>query len=188
LISCRQGNTNVKAGNFVQDTTEINTLIHTAGTFSQNKPDSQFLLLSTALQRSTAIHFVEGIAKTKTGLVDYYKKKGEYVEAVAHSLSVINLFDSLHLTEKKIDAQLLLSVIYKEMGAERGTIDYLNSGYALAREAEQSAVKENIVEGIANSLNNQGIILRDMSYILKKPALMVVLQQEYPQGYVVTWC
>lgn len=170
-FGCKPGNSNTTTGKLIQDTAAINTLIRYAGDL-QNKPDSQFQLLSTALQRSLAIGYVEGITKTRTSLVDHYKRKGEYVEAVAHSLSVINLFDSLQLTEKKIDAQLLLSVIYKEMGAERGTIDYLNRGYALAREAEQAAEKENIVQGIANSLNNQGIILRDMSYILKKPELM----------------
>ena len=70
------------------------------------------------MKSSNAIHFAEGIAKVEAKLVGYSNRKGDFVEAVANSLRAIHLFDSLHLTEKKIDAQLVLSTIYKEMGGD----------------------------------------------------------------------
>ena len=75
-----------------------------------------------------------GKATATAKLANYYRSKGEFVDAVSNSLGAINLFDSLHLTKKRIKAQLVLSTIYKEMGGERGTIDYLNKAYLLAKE------------------------------------------------------
>jgi len=162
----------IKSTGYTHDTASINGLIQSSSSYSTSNPDSQLILLTKALEWSQKINFAEGTAGTLTKLVGYHKRKGEYVEAVSYSLSAINIFDSLHLIEKKIDAQLVLSNIYKEMGAERKTIDYLNKGLALAGEARQTAEKENIIPGIANGLNNEGIILRDMSGILNKPELM----------------
>ncbi len=179
------GDNRSNPSDLTNDTATVNALIESAAGMSQLKPDSQFVLLSNALAASRNMHYAAGIAKTQASLAIYYRARANFVDAVACSLSAINLFDSLHQAEKKINAQLALSTIYKEMGGEKGTMDYLNKAYSLARQAGQSAEQVNYVPGIVNSLNNQGIILRDMSKAIENPGLMDSAFEKYQRAILL---
>ena len=182
ITACNNNDHSPLQVNSTKDTARVNLWLQNSTTVHRNDLDSQFYYLSKALERSTALHYVEGEANAKAKLAGYYRAKGEFVEAVSNSLSAINLFDSLHLSQKKINAQLVLSTIYKEMGGDRGTVDYLNKAYSLAEQALQSAEQSKDSSGIINALNNEGIILRDISGITNNPGLMDTAFEKYQRA------
>jgi tetratricopeptide (TPR) repeat protein len=98
--------------------------------------------------------------------------EGDYANAVSFNLDATSRFEKLGMMEKVIQNEITLSTIYKTMGAERETLDYLMKGLELAKKAEIKARQLHTEPLIINSLNNQGIILRDMRYIQQKPELM----------------
>ncbi|MGK0138507.1 MAG: two-component sensor histidine kinase [Algoriphagus sp.] len=129
-------------------------------------------LSKKALTIAESINYQKGIALSKSLMMDSYLGGGEYAKAVEYNLDATSRFEKLGMKERAIDLEISLSTIYKSMGAERGTVDYLLKALGLACSAETKAriLKDDIL--IINSLNNQGIILRDMRYIQQKPELM----------------
>jgi len=125
-----------------------------------------------ALTIAESINYEKGIALSKSLMVDSYLRSGEYAKAVEYNLDATSRFEKLGMKERAIGLEISLSTIYKSMGAERGTVDYLLKALDLARSAEAKAriLKDDIL--IINSLNNQGIILRDLRYIQEAPELM----------------
>jgi two-component sensor histidine kinase len=80
---------------------------------------------------------------------------------VAANLEYIGMADSLHMQTLSIDGRTALADIYKEMGGEKGTLDYLDKALVLSREAEQMSIEAKDSVNLIESLNEQGIILRD---------------------------
>jgi two-component system, sensor histidine kinase PdtaS len=134
--------------------------------------DSVFKFAKEALKISESIGFAKGIALSKEKMVNYFHAKSDYGNAVAYSLELIDSFERLGMMEKCLFQQLTLSTIYKHMGAERGTVDYLLKGLNLAVDSELRSKKLGLNMVLIESLNNQGIILRDLSYIQEKPFLL----------------
>jgi two-component sensor histidine kinase len=134
--------------------------------------DSLDILTNEALAIAEAIKYEKGIALSKTLKAGSYMDEGDYANAVSFNLDATSRFAKLGMMEEVIQNEITLSTIYKTMGAERGTLDYLMKGLELAKKAEIKARQLHNESLIINSLNNQGIILRDMRYIQQKPELM----------------
>ncbi len=143
------------------DTGKINGIISKALAFNQTDGDSLCYYADMALQQATAISFREGVANATSAMAACNRKKGDFSAAVSLFLSAINMFDSLGLKQQRIDAQLLLANVYKEIGGEKGTTEYLQKGLMLSEKSEIEARSVNYITGMVNSLSMQGIILRD---------------------------
>lgn len=154
-----------------QDTTLVLELINSSKKLKSNR-DSSYLLASKALELSKSLKFKKGEALAKGRMVGYFNAKSDFVNAVSNSLDVISLFENLNMMEESLFNQLILSTTYKNIGAERGTTEYLLKGLALAKDAEQKSEKLNLPIILIESLNNQGIIYRDLSNIQHEPQLM----------------
>ncbi|AWV99627.1 sensor histidine kinase [Arcticibacterium luteifluviistationis] len=163
------------------DSTEVLRILAQAKAVKADR-DSAFTLSKKALAMSEAINFERGVALSKAKMAGYFHAKSDYTNAVSYSLEAIDSYEKLGLTEQSLLQQLTLSTIYKNMGAERGTEDYLFKALEFAKDAEQKAEKLNLIIVTIESLNNQGIILRDLSYTQSKPYYMDSALVKYEQA------
>ncbi|WP_341226609.1 histidine kinase dimerization/phosphoacceptor domain -containing protein [uncultured Arcticibacterium sp.] len=147
--------------------------------------DSVFVLSKKALTIAEAINFEKGIALSKEKMAGYFHAKSDYANAVSYSLEVIDLYEKLGMIEESLLQKVTLSTIYKHIGAERSTVDYLIKGLDLANEAEQKAEELKLTFVTIESLNNQGIILRDLRYIQDKPVLMDSAHAKYQKAILL---
>lgn len=138
----------------------------------KNNPDSIFQLAKQALAISEEIRFSKGIALAKSRMTSYYMAKSDFATAVKVNLEAIDSFEKLGMIEESLLQRLSLSTIYKSMGAERGTIEYLMKGLKIAQEVEKKIGNSFSKFILVEALNNQAIILRDLSHIQNKPMLM----------------
>jgi two-component sensor histidine kinase/tetratricopeptide (TPR) repeat protein len=172
VFSCTSSGGNKPVASRNVDTATINSLIEKASSFVQTNYDSMHVLADSALQLSRMVNYREGIAKTKAVESDYQRRKGNYISAVAISLEVIGAYDSLGLWADLVRVQNRLADTYKEMGGEKGVVELLEKGLELSRKAQKIAEEKNNQPGVVLSLNQQGIILRDLSEIAKRRDLL----------------
>lgn len=166
LYSCQQAAEKptppVAAVYTIKDTAAISSLIKKANSYTQTNFDSMRYYSLQAEEIARAIPFPEGIGRARGIQANYLRRKGDYEGAVTIGLEVIHIFDSLKLWVRLVKMQNFLADVYKEMGGEKGTAEYLEKGLELAKAAQVLSEKENYNAGIVMSLNEQGIILRDM--------------------------
>jgi len=145
------------------DTARINALLNKGSAFIQTNPDSVRYYTARAQALAAPPGFMEGIARALVIQVECERNRANYSGGVSLALQALHLYDSLHMVNESLKTTVLLADIYKEMGGEKGTLEYLQKALTLAREAQQRAEKEKNHPGIVLSLNEQGIILRDMA-------------------------
>lgn len=167
---------------FSADTAKVSSLLKQSADFSQVNFDSMQFYATAAHQLAVKTGFPSGIAKALSVEANYQRRLGDYSGAIETSLKAIHIYDSLQLWPELVKAKTLLSDIYKEMGGEKGTSAFQEQALTLAREAEKLAERENDMPGLINSLNMQGIILRDMSETINRPDLMDTAFQLYSRG------
>jgi two-component sensor histidine kinase len=148
------------------DTAAVMDLVRKANSYNQTDFDSMRYFATQAMNMAKAIPFPVGVAKARAIEANYQRRKGNYSDAIAIGLDVIRLYDSLHLYEEIVKVKNLVADFYKEMGGEKGTGEYQRKGLELSKEGQVIAERINYQAGIITSLNQQGIILRDMSQSL----------------------
>lgn len=156
----------------IKDTVSINNLLRKARTFNQTNFDSMRWYAREAQSISESVDWREGIARAQAVECNYQRKKGNYAGAISIGISVLKMYDSLNLWKEEIGLKNYLADIYKEMGGEKGIVEYLRKGLELSKQAQELAERKNYVPGIINSLNQQGITLRDLSGIANRSDLM----------------
>jgi two-component sensor histidine kinase len=144
------------------DTALVSQLLSKASSF-KIELDSLNHYASLAVKVSREVDYSPGLIKSLAVLTDAQRRKGDYAAAVSSCLEYTELADSLGMTVSGIEGRVDLADIYKQMGGEKGTLDYLEKGLALSREAEMMAIKAGDSLNLIESLNEQGIIQRDFT-------------------------
>jgi two-component sensor histidine kinase len=144
------------------DTAQVSQLLRKASSF-KIELDSIAHYSSLAIKLSEEMDYTEGIVKGMATQAEAQQRKGNYTNAVSTCLRYTNLADSTGMIKESIDGRLSLAHIYKEMGGEKGTLEYLEKGLALSREAESMAIAARDSINIIEAINEQGIILRDFT-------------------------
>lgn len=157
---------------YKEDTAAVSALLLKANSFVQSNFDSMRFYGNEAFVLSKKIQFPTGIARAMAVEANYQRRKGNYPLAISTGLEVIRMYDSLKDWKRMVGIKTLVADFYKEMGGEKGTAEYQRLGLSLAREGQVIAERENDIPGIINSLNEQGIILRDISQTTGKEDLM----------------
>lgn len=167
---------------YAKDTATVHALIKKANTFTQTNFDSMRYYAKQAFNIASEINYREGRARARGIEGNYHRRKGNYAESIAICLEVIKSFDSLKLVKRRIVIQSFLSDTYKEMGGEKGTAEYLKKGLELARQTEKDARDNNFPDEVVAALNQQGIILRDISKHFGPKSLMDSALVLYEKG------
>jgi len=183
VTSCRS---NTTANNSVSpvkpDTSRINQLLARADRFNQNNFDSMRYYSKLAFNEASAINDVAGMTKAQTKEAQYLKRSGDYPGAIALCLKLADRYDSLRLWHEEISIMSLLADAYKEMGGEKKTVGYLQKALQISREAKKLAEREQLPGDVVECLNEEGIILRDMSKTISRPDLMDSAFDLYSRG------
>ena len=185
VVACKNSNdynNQVSAAPSLKDTVSINNLLKKARTFNQSNFDSMRYYAVKAQVMAEAVQWKEGIARAQAIECNYQRKKGNYAGAISIGLSVLKMYDSLNLWKEEIALKNYIADIYKEMGGEKGTVEFLRKGLELSKEAQAIAENKNYILGIVSTLNEQGIILRDLSGIANRQDLMDSAFVLYQQG------
>ena len=185
VVACKNSNdynNQVSAAPSLKDTVSINNLLKKARTFNQSNFDSMRYYAVKAQVMAETVQWKEGIARAQAIECNYQRKKGNYAGAISIGLSVLKMYDSLNLWKEEIALKNYIADIYKEMGGEKGTVEFLRKGLELSKEAQAIAENKNYILGIVSTLNEQGIILRDLSGIANRQDLMDSAFVLYQQG------
>lgn len=140
------------------------------------------LLALEATEAASEIGFMEGEAKARAVEVNYQRRKGNYSGAIDEALKVVKIYDSLALWKSKVSLLNIISDVYKEMGGEKGTMEFLYKGLELSRQAQQLAEDKRDTDGVVISFNQQGIIYRDLSKRTHREDLLDSALQLYLSG------
>ena len=185
VVACKNSNdynNQVSAAPSLKDTVSINNLLKKARTFNQSNFDSMRYYAVKAQVMAETVQWKEGIARAQAIECNYQRKKGNYAGAISIGLSVLKMYDSLNLWKEEIALKNYIADIYKEMGGEKGTVEFLRKGLELSKEAQAIAENKNYILGIVSTLNEQGIILRDLSGAANRQDLMDSAFVLYQQG------
>jgi two-component sensor histidine kinase len=164
------------------DTATVTALLKKASSFSQANFDSLFYYSSQAFALSAKINYAKGKAKSLSYQANAQRRKGNYAEAVSLNLRSTAIWDSLQASHERISEQTSLADIYKEMGGEKGTIEFLQKGLDLSHQSYVEAAAVNDYDEMINALNEQGIIYRDLSKRNHQPQLFDTAFQLYEQA------
>ncbi|HEY4150341.1 MAG TPA: sensor histidine kinase [Chitinophagaceae bacterium] len=165
-FSCRQPVDNGKTAagqQYVRDTTAANAAFNKGRSLAITNFDSAQYFVAKALTLAQAAGFTEGVASIKTEQAWYERRKGNYTQAVSLSLAAIHIYDSLQLVSDKLGAICTLADTYKEMGGEKGTIEYLQKAMDLTQEAVRIADELKSNRELVICLNERGVVVRDYS-------------------------
>jgi two-component sensor histidine kinase len=163
FFGCKLKDTQTKSISYSTDTAFIHQSIKKANSFKQINFDSLFFYGNLALQKSIAVHYKFGEAKSLHVVATYYRRKGNYPLALNYAQQVANICDSLKKIKDFVEAKFLLANIYKEMGGEKGVVSYLDEALKQAKEASKISTQNNYKVGEIAALNMQGIILKDIA-------------------------
>jgi two-component sensor histidine kinase/tetratricopeptide (TPR) repeat protein len=185
FVSCNKVKTEISAPpltGYKKDTAAVNALNKKANGFSQTNFDSMRFYSKQAYAIASEIGYPEGKARSRGIEAMYQRRKGNYAESIAICLEVIKTYDSLGLIKRRITTQSLLADTYKEMGGDKGTAEYLQKGLELAKATQKAAEQYNFPDEVIAALNEQGIILRDMSQHSDRKDLMDSALVLYERG------
>jgi len=154
------------------DTTTSARLLEKANSFIQTNFDSVYHYALQAGASARQAGYVKGVVRAGAVEANALRRKGKYPEAIQLALQVAFQLDSLQLFEEAINLRNIIADTYKEMGGEKGTMEYLDKGLEMARNNETQAAKRGLHAVEVMSLNLQGIILRDISRRSKRTDLM----------------
>lgn len=164
------------------DTATVSAYIKKANGFLQTNLDSMYYYMGMAKRMSKALQYKEGEARAMAVESNYFRRKGDYAGAIDLGLEVVNMYDSLKMWKDLVRLKNILADIYKEMGGEKGTVEYLQKGIELSKQAQVVAEQQKYTFGIIISLNQQAITLRDMSQLSDRKDLMDSAFQLYEKG------
>jgi len=112
---------------------------------------------------SMELNYGQGVAMARAVESNFLRRKGDYSGAITLGLQVVHMYDSLRMWKELVRLKNVIADIYKEMGGEKGTMEYLEKGIEISGQAQVVAERERYPFGVIISLNQQAIILRDMS-------------------------
>lgn len=171
--------------NIQGDTATVSSYLKKANSFIQTDYDSLHYYMELAKNLSIAIGYKSGEARAGAVEANYMRRKGNYAGSIALGLEVVDMYEELKMWDALVRLKNVLADVYKEMGGEKGTIEYLYKAIELSKQAQQLAEKEKYIAGVVMSLNQQAIVLRDMSERMKRPDLMDSAFYLYQQGITI---
>ncbi|MBL7748583.1 MAG: hypothetical protein JNM19_14200, partial [Chitinophagaceae bacterium] len=145
------------------DTATVSLYIKKANSFLQTNYDSLYYYMDRARAISVALNYAQGVAMARAMESNYLRRKGDYSGAITLGLQVVHMYDSLRMWKELVRLKNVIADIYKEMGGEKGTMEYLEKGIEISKQAQVVAERERYPFGVIISLNQQAITLRDMS-------------------------
>jgi two-component sensor histidine kinase len=147
------------------DSNKVKLLNSLASTFYQTSSDSLNYYSSRALQLATRLSYLFGEAEAEAHQAAYYRLKGDYTTAINKLQHGIKIYESQHAIAPAADNYLDIAQVYKDMGGDSKTREYINKGIGYSRYAYDLFSSIHDTAGMVESLNMCGILYRDIAKI-----------------------
>jgi two-component sensor histidine kinase len=136
-----------------------------ATAYYQTTIDSIFFYADSAYRIATEQDWPLQKAHAAVPLAEYQRRKGDYSKALEFNMEARTIYEKEGLRKLEADAMLQTSVLYKELGGEKKTREFLEKGLAECRSA--GVIYRILADtlGLVNTNSNKGIIYRDISKI-----------------------
>jgi len=144
------------------DTVKANLLINLASGYIQTNTDSVGYYAGLAIDLSKQLAYSRGEAIAELYRAMFYRLKGDYTTALNNLLHGIKICESIQATAPMARDYLEIAQVYKDMSGPNNTLEYLNKGIWYSRRSYQIYESIRDTAGMANSLNELGILCRDV--------------------------
>lgn len=143
------------------DTIGVNLLNDLGPSYVQVNVDSLLFFSQQALDIATKLHYKHGIADATKNICIYYRQKGISNAALDEGLKALKLFEELDDKAEMSGIYILLAEIYKDIGGEKLTEEYIQEGIDYGRLAYGLNIQLRDTGEMVSDLNVLGIIFRD---------------------------
>ena len=141
----------------------VNALIRRAQSFfPSGRNDSTWSYAQSALTLAQRIGDKPGIAKALITQSIYFSRTGNTTAALDLGLTALKMFEDQGLDSGAADASVTIAQIYKNLGGDKLTGEYLNKGLDYCRQAVRLFTHLKDTNGIISALNETGVIDRDL--------------------------
>lgn len=145
------------------DTIRVKLLNSLASTFYQTSTDSINYYSLQALQLAKKISYPYGEATAEAHQAACYRIKGDYTTAVNKLQHAIKIYEAQHNLISAGDNYLEIAQVYKDMGGDSKTLEYINKGIEYSKHAYKIFNDIHDTIGLVESLNQCGILYRDIA-------------------------
>jgi two-component sensor histidine kinase len=145
------------------DSNKVKLLNNLASTFYQTSSDSIGHYSSLAVELARRLSFRPGEAEAEAHQAAYYRLKGDYTTAVNKLLHGIKIYEEQHAIASAADNYLDMAQVYKDMGGDSKTLEYIDKGIAYSKHAYNLFNSMHDTAGMVESLNQCGILYRDIA-------------------------
>jgi two-component sensor histidine kinase len=145
------------------DSNRVKLLNNLASTFYQTSADSIKHYAEQAIQLATKLAYGTGEAEAEAHQAAYYRLKGDYSTAVNKLQHSIKIYEEQHAVAPAAGNYLDISQVYKDMGGDSRTLDYINKGIAYSKHAYNLFNSIHDTAGMVESMNQCGILYRDIA-------------------------
>lgn len=144
------------------DTIRVKLLNSLASTFYQTSTDSINYYSLLALQLAKKISYPYGEATAEAHQAACYRLKGDYTTAVNKLQHGIKIYEAQHNYASAGDNYLDIAQVYKDMGGDSKTLEYINKGIDYSKHAYNLFNDIHDTAGMVEALNQCGILYRDI--------------------------
>jgi two-component sensor histidine kinase len=145
-----------------EDSIKVKLLNSLASTFYQTSTDSIDHYSLQALQLAQKISYRKGEADAEAHQASCHRLKGDYITAVNKLQYGIKIYEALHNHAFAADNYLEIAQVYKDMGGDSKTLEYINKGIAYSKHGYNLFNNIHDTAGMVESLNMCGILYRDI--------------------------
>jgi two-component sensor histidine kinase len=145
------------------DSNKVKLLNSLASTFYQTSVDSIGYYSSRAVQLARQLSYRTGEAEGEAHQAAYYRIKGDYITAVNKLQQGIKIYEEQHSIAPAADNYLDIAQVYKDMGGDSKTLEYINKGIAYSKHAYNLFKRIHDTAGMVECLNQCGILYRDIA-------------------------
>ncbi|WP_143774041.1 tetratricopeptide repeat-containing sensor histidine kinase [Niastella vici] len=146
-----------------EDSNKVKLLNSLAASFYQTSADSIIYYAQLAIDLSRQLSFRSGEAEAEAHQAAYYRLKGEYTNAINKLQHGIKVYEELHAIGPAAGNYLEMSQVYKDMGGDNKTLEYINKGIGFSKHAYDLFNSIHDTAGMVESLNQCGIQYRDIA-------------------------
>ena len=145
------------------DTIRVKLLNSLASTYFQTSTDSLNHYSLQALQLAKKIAYRRGEADAEANQASWYRLKGDYTTAINKLQHAIKIYEEQHNLISAGDNYLEIAQVYKDMGGDSKTLEYINKGIYYSKHAYNLFKDIHDTIGLVESLNECGILYRDIA-------------------------
>ena len=125
--------------------------------------DTALAYAQSALDMAQRLGDQSGIAQALISQCVLLNRQGNSTAALALGLKALKIFEDIHMDSLTGYSCIHIAQVYKDIGSDKKTVEYLKTGLDYCRRACQLYTNIKDTNGRVGALNEEGVIYRDMA-------------------------